>query len=207
MKKNPVVYKNMREIVDPSHTALVLWDVQDALVNVIFNRQEFLLNLKTLTDAARKHGVPVIYTKITPLPLSWESSFRLYMQMKRSHVDSLDKLRPFPQAGSPEAEINGEVKPLEGDIVLDKHTASIFVGTHFENLMKNAGITTILFTGISTEFGISSSARDAANRGFYPVVVEDCVSSSVRDMHEAALKTMAIVSIVVPSADIIREWA
>jgi len=207
MKKNPVVYKNMKEIVDPSHTALVLWDVQDALVGMIFNRQEFLLNLKTLSDAARKRGIPLIYTKITPLPLNWESSFRLYMQMKRSRVDSLDKLRPFPQPGSPEAEINSEVKPMDGDIVLDKHTASIFTGTHFENLMRNAGITTILFTGISTEFGISSSARDAANRGFYPVVVEDCVSSSVREMHEAALKTMTIVSIVIPSAEIIREWA
>ena len=207
MKKNPVIYKNMREIVDQSHTALVLWDVQDALVSVIYNRQEFLLNLKTLTDAARKHGIPIIYTKITPLPFSWESSFRLYMQMKRSRVESLDKLRPFPQPGSPEAEINSEVKPSDGDIVLDKHTASIFIGTHFENLMRNAGITTILFTGISTEFGISSSARDAANRGFYPVIVDDCVSSPNRDLHEAALKTLTVMSIVVPSAEIIREWA
>jgi nicotinamidase-related amidase len=206
MKKSPVVYKNMSEIVDPSRTALVLWDVQEALVSVIFNRPEFLLNLKTLADAARKHGVPIIYTKITPLLSGWESSFRIYMQMKRSRVDSPDKLRPFPQPGSPESEINSELKPSDGDIVLNKHTASIFIGTHFENLMRNAGITTILFTGISTEFGISSSARDAANRGFYPVVVEDCVSSSVRDMHEAALKTLASVCIVVPSADIIREW-
>ncbi|MGA2157717.1 MAG: cysteine hydrolase [Dehalococcoidia bacterium] len=207
MNKNPIIYKNMKEIVDPAHTALVLWDVQDALVNMIFNRQEFLLNLKTLVDAARKQGVPVVYTKITPLPPAWESSFRLYMQMKRSRVDSLDKLRPFPPPGSPEAEINSEVKPLDGDVVLDKHTGSIFIGTYFENLMRNAGITTILFTGISTEFGISSSARDASNRGFYPVVVEDCVSSSVKDMHDAALKTMTIISIVVPSTDIIREWA
>jgi nicotinamidase-related amidase len=121
-------------------------------------------------------------------------------------VDSLDKLRPFLQPGSPESEINSEVKPMDGDIVLDKHTASIFIGTHFENLMRNAGITTILFTGISTEFGISSSARDAANRGFYPVVVEDCVSSYNRDLHEAALKTLTVMSIVVPSAEIIREW-
>jgi len=163
--------------------------------------------LKTLVDAARKHEVPVVYTKITPLPLAWESSFRLYMQMKRSRVDSLDKLRPFPQPGSPEAEINNEVKPLGGDIVLNKHTGSIFVGTHFETLMRNAGITTILFTGISTEFGVDSSARDASNRGFYPVVVEDCVSSSVKEMHDAALKTMAIVSIVTTSTDIIKEWA
>ncbi|MHB8084582.1 MAG: cysteine hydrolase family protein [Dehalococcoidia bacterium] len=207
MNNNPVVYKTMKEIVDPAHTALALWDVQEALVNVIFNRQEFLSNLKTLVDAARKHRVPVVYTKITPLPLAWESSFRLYMQMKRSRVDSLDKLRPFPQPGSPEAEINSEVKPLDGDIVLNKHTASIFMGTHFENLMRNAGITTILFAGISTEFGIDSSARDAANRGFYPVVVEDCVSSSVKDMHDSALKTLTIVSIVASSADIIKEWA
>lgn len=50
---------------------------------------------------------------------------------------------------------------------------------------KAAGITTIVFTGISTELGIESSAMDALNRDFYPVIVSDAVSSSDK-MHALA---------------------
>ena len=48
-------------------------------------------------------------------------------------------------------------------------------------MRRNAGIITVIFTGIDTEYGIESSARDAFNRGFYSVVVSDCVSSPDRN--------------------------
>ncbi len=48
MKKFYVIYLNLNEIVDPSHTALVVWDVQNLLVNLIFNKEIFLNNLKSL---------------------------------------------------------------------------------------------------------------------------------------------------------------
>jgi len=62
------IYKNLQEIVNPEHTALVVWDVQNALVNHSFNKDEFLQNLKALIQAARDSNIPIIYTKITPLP-------------------------------------------------------------------------------------------------------------------------------------------
>ena len=129
------------------------------------------------------------------------------MFMKRSGVDDPDKLPVFMRPGTPDSEINEQVCPLENDLVLNKHTASIFVGTHFENMMRNSGINTILFTGISTEMVIDSSARDSANRGFYTIVVEDCVSSPDKDLHESALRTLKSVCLVMPSVDIIKAWS
>jgi nicotinamidase-related amidase len=55
---------------------------------------------------------------------------------------------------------------------------------NFGNMMRNSYITTLIFTGIATEAGIESSARDASNRGFYPVVVSDCVSSIDKETYE-----------------------
>ena len=107
--------------------------------------------------------------------------------------------------GSKEREIPEVIKPVDSDIVLEKSTASIFIGTNFEYLMRNRGITTLIFTGIATEFGIESSARDASNRGFYPVVVSDCVSSMDKEAHERSLKNMAKVVIVEKSADILKN--
>ncbi len=202
----PTIYRNLQEMVNPEHTVLVVWDVQNALVNRSFNKDDFLKNIKVLIKAARDSNIPLIYTKITPLPINYESPFRLYMQMKRSGITDLDKLPTFMSIGSPEAEIYSEVSPADNDIVLNKHTPSIFIGTHFENMMRNQGVDTIVFTGISTEIGIASSARDSANRGFYTVVAEDCVSTSNKEVHESTLKLLESICVVVPSQEIMKEW-
>jgi isochorismate hydrolase len=94
-----------------------------------------------------------------------------------------------------------------GEIVLNKHTANIFFGTNFEQLMRFRGVQTILFTGIATEYGVEHSAREAAIRGFYTVVVSDCVSSSDKTAHEMALKIIPRLCLVLPSKDITKEWA
>jgi len=201
------ILTRFEDIVRPAHTALVIWDVQNALVDRIFNQEDFLARTPVLLAAARKAGVPVIYSKITPLAPAYESPSRTYMMMKRFGVDDPAKLPRFMEPGTPGAEIHQAVAPAAGEAVLPKHTASMFVGTHFEAMMRNHGVRTILFAGISTEMGISSSARDAVNRGFYTVVVRDCVSSPDREMHEAALQILSRIAIVAPSDQVMDVWA
>lgn len=203
--KSPM-YDSMKEILNPGHTALVIWDIHTDFVNTTFNKEEFLLSLKSIIKAARANNVPIIYARIAPLPRDYESPWRIYMQMKRDGVDDPEKLLPFMQPGSPEAEIYSELSPTDGDAIIDHYTLSIFIGTHFEYMMRNRGISTILFTGLRTEIGIDSSARDAVNRDFCTVVVEDCVSTINEELHESALRTLRRVCLVVPSRDIIKEW-
>ncbi len=201
-----IIYDTLGEIVAPEHTALVVWDVQNALVNNIFNRQEFIGNLKALISRARENGVPLVYSSITPLPMQYNSSWAIYSMMRRYGVDDPSKVPPFMKPGTSDAEIAAEVAPSGNDTVVSKHTASIFVGTHVEYMLRNKGIETVVFTGIATEFGVESSARDASNRGFYPVVVSDCVSSMDKGMHEIALKVLARMAITAQSADILTVW-
>jgi nicotinamidase-related amidase len=203
---SPTIHTRLKDIVDPSHTVLVVWDVQNLLVERIFNREAFLKDSKSLLDKTRKSQIPVIYTKITPLPREYESPFRTYMFMKRFGVDDPEKVPQFLIPGTPEAQIHQEIFPQKGDLVLEKHTASIFIGTHFEQMMRVKEIQTIVFTGISTEMGIASSARDSANRGFYTIVVEDCVSSPDKEMHEYALKILKRICIVSSSEDLMKIW-
>ena len=200
------MYMNLKEIIDPNHTALLVWDVQNLLVNGIFNEKEFLKDLKSLIAIARVKNIPIIYSKITPLPRDYESSFRTYMFMKRFRIKDPEKLPRFLVPGTPEAEIPSEISPLGTDIVIEKNTASIFIGTNFEYLMRNKGIDTILFTGIATEFGVASSARDSCNRGFYTVVVEDCVSSFNQKNHEMTLDILKTLCLVELSQNIVKEW-
>jgi nicotinamidase-related amidase len=98
------------------------------------------------------------------------------------------------------------IKPKQDEIVINKHTASIFIDTGFERMLRNAGIITIVFTGIATEFGIESSARDAFNRGFYSVVVSDCVSSPDKDGHNRSLENMKNLITIINSKEIENVW-
>ncbi len=196
------VYESVKEMVQPRHSCMVVWDVQNGLVDRIFNKDEFLTNLKNLVEKLRK-TMPVTYTMITPSPKGFDSSWRYYSMMKRFNVDDVSKLPAFMAIGSREREIPEVLKPHSSDIVLEKYTASIFIGTNFEYLMRNRGITTLIFTGISTEIGIESSAREASNRGFYPVIVSDCVSSSDKAAHERSLENLAKILVVEKAAGVI----
>jgi nicotinamidase-related amidase len=196
------IYENLKEIVDPSHTCLVVWDVQNGLVNHIFNKDVFLNSLRTLTETLRGK-MPIVYTLITPLPQTYQSGWNLSSMMKRFQITDPNKLPVFMAYGSPEREIPEAVKPQAGDILLDKSTPNIFLGTNFELMMKNRGIKSLIFTGIATEIGVEHSARDAAARGFYPVVVTDCVSSMNREAHERSLANLARITITAESKEIL----
>jgi nicotinamidase-related amidase len=197
------IYENLKEIVDPAHSCLVVWDVQNGLAARIFNREAFLAALKPFIETLRGR-MPVFYTLITPLSREFRSSWSFYSMMRRFRIDDPDKLPEFMAPGSPERLIPDTIKPQPGDVVLEKSAASIFLGTNFEFMLRNRNIDTILFTGITTEIGVESSARDASNRGFYPVVVSDCVSSMDKEAHDRSLQNMAKLFIVVNSGGILK---
>lgn len=197
------VYETLQEIIDPRHTCLVVWDVQIGLVDSCFNKNSFIKNLKTLIETARGK-MPIAYTRITPLPKVFTSSWNLYRMLKRFKTDDLEKLPVSMAPGSREREIPSEVSPMPEDLVIDKSTPNIFLGTAFESMMRNRGITTLIFTGIATEIGVETSARDAGARGFYPVIVSDCVSSRDEEAHKRSLLNMSKAYITADSAEVIQ---
>ncbi|HUI31342.1 MAG TPA: isochorismatase family cysteine hydrolase [Candidatus Acidoferrales bacterium] len=183
------------EFLQPARTALVLWDIQKMLVESIFNREEFLGKVETLAASAREKLVPVFLTKITPLPERFQSPGSRFMMRRRAQG-----FKPGPDA------YTLVLNPETDDIVLNKNTASIFVGTNFELMIRNAGLSTILFTGISTEFGIESSAREASTKGFFPIVISDAVSSRSQEGHSRSLENMKSILPLVTTAELVSFW-
>ncbi len=184
------------------HTALLIWDCQNGLVDRAFNKDEFVSSTAALLAWARSLRLPIVYSKIVPLPGPWEAGPRTLRMMRRFGVTRAEDLRPMLARGSAAAEIPEALAPREDELVLGKHTTSMFIGTHFEFLLRNRGIRTLLIAGISTENGIEATARDADNRGYYTVVVEDCVSSPDQEGHELALALMRRYCSVAPLAQV-----
>jgi nicotinamidase-related amidase len=179
IRDNKIVYNTIEEILDPSHTALVVWDVQHGTTKVISN-------------------IPIFFTPIQMLPKRFESSSIIYTLSKLG----FDRL--FEQFTAEDMEFT--IRPKQDEVVINKHTGSIFIDTGFERMLRNAGIITVVFTGIATEGGVESSARDAFNRGFYSVVVSDCVSSSSKDGHERSLENMKNLIIIMNSKELENVW-
>jgi nicotinamidase-related amidase len=122
--------------------------------------------------------------------------------MWRMGIGDPAQVKPFLVSGTPEHAVPAEVAPQPGDLVLEKSSPNIFLGTRFETLMRLRGVQTLIFTGITTEAGIEISARDAAARGFSPVVVSDGVSSIDQVAHECSLLSLAKAAIVTDLASI-----
>src|SRR5919202_1089018 len=198
-RDNKIVYNTIEEILDPSHTALVVWDVQHGTTKVIFNKEEFSMNLNSVVELARKSkNIPIFFTPIQMLPKRFESSAMIYTLGKLG----FDHLFEHFTA----EDMDFTIKPKEDELVINKHTGSIFIDTGFERMLRNAGIITVVFTGISTEGGVESSARDAFNRGFYSVVVSDCVSSPYKEGHERSLENMKNLIIIMSSKELENIW-
>ncbi|MFL6310138.1 MAG: isochorismatase family cysteine hydrolase [Nitrososphaeraceae archaeon] len=193
-----IVYNTTEEILGPSHTALVVWDVIQAFTKMIFNKEEFSMNLNSIVESARKSDIPIFFTSNQMLSKRFESSAIVYTLGKLG----FDRL--FQQLTTEDIEFT--IKPKQDEMVLTKHTASIFIDTGFERMLRNAGIITVVFTGIATEFGVESSARDAFNRGFYSVVVSDCVSSPYKEGHERSLENMKNLITIMNSKEIENVW-
>src|SRR5919109_86200 len=194
-----IVYNTIEEILDPSHTALVAWDVIGAFTKVIFNKEEFSRNLNSVVELARKSNIPIFFTPIQMLPKQFESSAIIYTLGKLG----FDRL--FEQFTAEDMDF--AITPQQNEIVINKHTGSIFIDTGFERMLRNAGIITVVFTGIATEFGVESSARDAFNRGFYPIVISDCVSSPYKEMHDRSLENMKNFITIINSKELDNIWS
>jgi nicotinamidase-related amidase len=110
---NKIVYNTIEEILDPSHTALIVWDVQHGTTKVIFNKEEFSRNLNSVVKLARKSNVPIFFTSpIQMLPKQFESSAIIYTLGKLG----FDRL--FEQFTAEDMDF--AITPQQNEIVINK---------------------------------------------------------------------------------------
>jgi len=75
-----------------------------------------------------------------------------------------------------------------GDILITKHQWGAFYGTELDLQLRRRGIDTIILCGISTNFGVESTARFAYEFGYNQIFVEDAMSARSKEEHEATIK-------------------
>jgi len=111
--------------------------------------------------------------------------------------DDRDRLKPpsdVPPPNAPFPPAFSELVPAlgrqEGDVIITKRQWGAFYGTELELQLRRRTIDTVVLAGISTNFGVESTARDAFERGFSLVFVEDAMAGLTADAHQFAVSTI-----------------
>jgi nicotinamidase-related amidase len=146
-----------------------------------FDRIERLLvpNIGRLLAFFRRHDLPRVF-------------IRLAAQMERCR-DLGPRLRSLEVAfgnfgESRECDLLDELAALPSEPILTKLSASAFSSTGIDALLRNLDVRSIICTGVSTSQCVDLTARDAADRGYDVVIVEDAVAEDRADFHAWTLE-------------------
>ncbi|MGQ9619204.1 MAG: cysteine hydrolase family protein [Candidatus Aminicenantia bacterium] len=97
---------------------------------------------------------------------------------------------PHAIKGTEGAQVVEELKPREGDIIVEKKTYSGFYKTELEEILRKLGVDTVRMTGCVTHICILFTASDASLRNFNVVVLKDGIAGISKEDHEAGLRIM-----------------
>ncbi|MGJ7614218.1 MULTISPECIES: cysteine hydrolase family protein [unclassified Variovorax] len=107
-------------------------------------------------------------------------------------------------AGEPGNQIIDALAPVDGELVIDKPGKGAFHATGLHELLQQRGITHLLFGGVTTEVCVQTSMREANDRGYDSLLLEDCTESYFPAFKAATLDMVraqgGIVGWTAPSA-------
>ena len=159
--------------IDPATTALVLIDLQNAIVarqTAPHAAADVVERSAALAAAMRQCGGTVVYVRV---------------QVGEILSPIADKPRPRPATPPPPeaSELVLEAGFQPGDVLVTKRQWGAFYGTDLDLQLRRRGVRTVILAGIATNFGVESTARDAAERGYELIFVEDAMSSLSAELH------------------------
>jgi len=165
--------------LDPRNTALVMIDLQKGIVGrptAPHPADRVVQNARRLAERCRETGATVVLVHV-----GYGADGRDRLQQP---VDAAPWSAQMPPDWS---DLVPELGPKPGDLVVLKRQWGAFYGTDLDLLLRRRGVRTIVLGGISTNFGVESTARDAWERGYELVFAEDAMAAMAAEAHQFAV--------------------
>jgi nicotinamidase-related amidase len=191
----------VQESLEKHHTALLVIDLQyldaaegfgvfadAANSGVPKEAQEYyfkrlhhivLPNVRRLQDTFRDLKLEVIHTRIQSLTRDG-----------RDRSPGHKRLQLHAAPGSKEAEFLPEIAPKGDELIINKTASGVFNATNLEYILRNMGITGLFVCGVYTNECVSTTVRDASDRGFYTTLINDGCATVTPELHNATIRTL-----------------
>jgi nicotinamidase-related amidase len=150
-------------------------------------REVVIPNCRALLGLFRAANMRVVHVTIGPV---LEDGMDMVPLRRPTAAPGLQPLLHY--AGTFEHGIIPELAPVSGELVINKTSRGAFNSTAIERVLNNLGIKTLVVAGVTTSSCVDTTARDAADRGFQTVIVEDATAELDQASHDAALRQFAV---------------
>jgi biuret amidohydrolase len=173
---------------DPAHTALVVIDMQrdfiekggfgDSLGNDVARLEAIIPATARLIGLFRNHGWLVIHTREAHKPdLSDCPPSKIRRGNPSLHIGETGAMGRLLVAGEPGSQIVDALAPVDGEIVIDKPGKGMFWATGLHEMLQLRQITNLVFAGVTTEVCVQTSMREANDRGYESLLIEEATES------------------------------
>lgn len=187
-------------VIDPEHTAMMMIDWQPDVCGSSDASRESgpaadlawfgLVAAARVLDAARAVGMVVVHTREGHEPglsdLAPNKGWR--SKQAGAGIGGVGAWGRRLVRGEPGWEIADEVAPISGERIIDKPGKGSFHATDLELVLRNRGVTQLIFTGVTTDVGVQTTMREANDRGFECLLLSDCTGAVDRNNHEGAIE-------------------
>jgi len=170
-----------RDFVDPGGFG-------EALGNDVSLLRRAVPHAERVLKAARQGGLLIVHTReghradLTDCPPSKKARGRL-----AAGIGDSGPMGRILVRGEDGHDIVKELYPEPGEPVVDKPGKGAFFATDLDGILKHRGIRHLVVCGVTTEVCVHTTVREANDRGYDCLVLEDCVASYFPEFHRSAL--------------------
>jgi len=181
-ENHPVMSESTTAPVNPSNTALLLMDYQNAIVGSLAEAEPVLDRARQALDWARKNEVQVVYVRVAFAPEDYANvptHSKTFAQVAESK---------YLADGSPEAALHDSLEVRDGDIHARKTRFGAFSTTDLYADLHARGVDTLVIAGVSTSGVVLSTLRDAGDRDFRILVLADATADHDPEVHRVLIE-------------------